>query len=57
MLNSGLGETQVNHLLAALNIPRISPTTLKRREREVGNSIQELAQQSCSEALIQEAQQ
>ena len=34
MLFCGLGETVLNNLFAALNLPYESPTTFKKRERE-----------------------
>lgn len=34
LLFCGLGETAINNLFAAINLPHISATTLKRRERE-----------------------
>ena len=55
MLNCGLGECQVNNLLSALNIPSISASSLKAREREVGEQIQEMAKDSCGKHLQEEA--
>lgn len=34
LLFCGLGETAINNLFAAINLPHISATTLKRRERD-----------------------
>jgi hypothetical protein len=44
----------INNFLAALNIPTISSTTLKRREREVGCVFEAVAQESCNDALLDE---
>ena len=52
MVNGGYGETHVNSLLAALNIPGISDKSLKKREREVGEILE--AGQSCIEVLQEE---
>lgn len=38
MINVGIGEQQMNNILAELNIPSIHHKTLKEREREVGHS-------------------
>ena len=54
MLDSGVGPTKVRKLLATLNIPPISQTSLKRCEREVGDHIEAAAQESVTKALQQE---
>ena len=51
MINAGLGPSQVNTLMADMNIPPVCPKTLKRREREVGPAIESLAKRSCKRAL------
>lgn len=35
MINGGFGESHVNGLLSSLNIPTITQSTLKTREREI----------------------
>ncbi|XP_061175979.1 uncharacterized protein LOC133184928 [Saccostrea echinata] len=54
MLNGGYGITHVNALLAALNIPGITNRSLKSREREVGEHLEEMAGQSCNKVLQEE---
>ncbi|XP_062617807.1 uncharacterized protein LOC134279410 isoform X3 [Saccostrea cucullata] len=54
MINEGLGETQVNGLLASLNIPTITQKSLKEREREVGNQLDLMAEESCRQHLRRE---
>lgn len=54
MLHTGLGTTSVNALLACLNIPGISPKSLKAREREVGRKIEDIAKKSCEEYAAKE---
>lgn len=54
MINSGMGEQQTNNLLTGLNIPEISHTTLKRREREISSSFIEVAEKSCKKAVTEE---
>ena len=47
MLDAGIGETDVNSFLTALNISQKSQQTLKRSERFVGRALQKQAAQSC----------
>lgn len=53
MLFCGIGETTMNSLLGALNLPSVTKTTLKR-EREAGIAFEEVAYESCCEALLEE---
>ena len=55
MINGGFGETHVNALLSALNIPGITQKSLKNREREVSQHIEDMAVQSCTKNLKEEA--
>lgn len=54
MLFCGIGETTVNSLLGALNLPSVTKTTLKKKEREAGIAFEEVAYESCCEALLEE---
>ena len=54
MLHAGIGETHVNNLLAAINVPAIHHKTLKIREREAGQGIEKLSEKSISEVLNKE---
>jgi hypothetical protein len=54
MLNAGVGEQQVNNILAELNLPCISHKTLKAREREIGETICTTADTSCDKAVHEE---
>ncbi|XP_062618074.1 uncharacterized protein LOC134279665 [Saccostrea cucullata] len=54
MINGGLGETHINNMLAALNIPNIIEKSLKDREREVGVHLEEMAEESCRKQLHEE---
>lgn len=47
MIDAGLGES-------AINILTVSSSLIKRHERIIGNSLEELAKESCEEALILE---
>lgn len=54
MIDSGIGETQFNLLLSALNISPVSSNLMKRYERMVGNQVEKVAIESCSEYLEKE---
>lgn len=54
MLHGGHGVTGLNNWLASLNIPVPADTTWKRREREIGPSVEQIAQESCRLALEEE---
>lgn len=57
MLFCGLGETAINNLFAAINLPHISATTLKRRERETGIVFESVADMTCDDAIAEEKRQ
>jgi hypothetical protein len=46
MINGGFGEIHVNNMLATLNIPTITQKSLKNREREVGDHLNDMAEES-----------
>ena len=52
--DSGIGYTHINSLFAALNIPTINRSAYKRREREIGLAIEEVAASSFRMALENE---
>ena len=52
MLHAGIGESHVNNLLSALNVPGIHQKSLKRREREAGKGLEALTKKSVSDALV-----
>ncbi|XP_062605184.1 uncharacterized protein LOC134266976 [Saccostrea cucullata] len=54
ILFCGIGETVVNTLLCALDLPSVSPTTLKKREREAGIALEAVADDTCQDALREE---
>lgn len=54
MVNGGYGKTHLNTLLAALNIYCVSQKTLKTREREVGQQVGEMAEETCQKSLQEE---
>lgn len=54
LLFCGLGETAINNLFAAINLPHISATTLKRRERETGIVFESVADMTCDDAIAEE---
>lgn len=54
ILFSGIWNAAVNKFLAALNLPSIDSKTLKKREREVGTAVEEVAHSSCHDAIEHE---
>ncbi|WAR14700.1 hypothetical protein MAR_004805 [Mya arenaria] len=54
MINAGVGESQISAIFAELNLPGISKTALKARSREIGPSIECVAEISCTTAIQQE---
>ena len=49
MVHTGLGEQHVNNFLGELNIPTVSHAMLDRRQIEVGEVIEEVAEESMKE--------
>ena len=56
MVNNGIGEAHLNNLLAAMNLPLRSHSSLKVREREVGLAIENVACILCDKATEEEKQ-
>ena len=54
MIDAGIGETHVNNLLAALDIPPIHHKTLKKYERRIGVALEKSAGESCRRSLEEE---
>ncbi|KAJ8665908.1 hypothetical protein QAD02_007570 [Eretmocerus hayati] len=54
MLDAGIGETKINTVMSAVNIPTVSTSSMKRYERHVGQAIETLAKASCEEAIKME---
>ena len=46
-LHAGMGNTHLNNLSLTMNIPAMNHCLVKRREREVGNSVENVARESC----------
>jgi hypothetical protein len=51
-LHTGIGETHLNSILSTMNIPTISRASFKKREREVGPVIEDVAKKSCEDVTI-----
>ena len=51
MLHSGVSQRATTRFLSTLNIPPPSRTLLKRREREVGPTIETVAGETCKRAM------
>ena len=56
MLDSGNGESHVNTIISSLLLPPVSSKILKKHERLVGKAIEEVAKDSCIEAIRLEKQ-
>lgn len=54
MIHVGLGEQQVNGILAELNIPSVSHSMLDERQREIGGVIEHVAEESINEWMAKE---
>ena len=54
MVHTGMGPVQINNLLAALNLPPVVPSTLKRREQKIDTTLETVAKKSCLEAQKEE---
>ena len=53
-IDSGIGYTHVNNFFTTLNVPTINRSAYKRREREIGLAVEEVAANSCRMALQNE---
>ena len=53
-LHVGTGQTQLNNLLTTINVPPISNVLFKRREREIGNAVENVTKKSCRQVVEQE---
>ena len=53
-INAGMGFTQARTLLASMNIPGITQSAFKVREREAGQATEKVAKDSCDTALDME---
>ncbi|XP_025997744.1 uncharacterized protein LOC113006033 [Solenopsis invicta] len=56
LIHSGIGFTNLNKLLACLNIPPINFKTYKRYEAEAGGALEIAAKESCQHAVELERQ-
>ncbi|XP_076088184.1 uncharacterized protein LOC143058588 [Mytilus galloprovincialis] len=54
MIHAGMGATHVNNFLAGLNVPPVHSSTIRKKEKEIGKKIQEVAAESCKSVLIKE---
>ena len=53
-LHAGMGHTHVNHLLSTMNVPTISHSTYKTRERKVGCCVEAVVKESCKKVICEE---
>ena len=55
MLHAGIGETQLNNLLSAMNLHCIDHKSLKEREHEAGKKMERYAEESENQSLLEES--
>ena len=46
-LPAGIGNTHLNNLLSAMNIPTMNYRLFSKREREIGHVVENIARESC----------
>ena len=46
-LHAGIGNAHPNNLLSTMNIPSMNHRLFKKREREIGNVVENIARESC----------
>lgn len=54
MVHAGIGETQLNNLLSAMNVHCINHKTLKERENEIEKVIEDVVSVSEEKFLLEE---
>ena len=54
MVHSGMGPSHVINFLSACNIPPPDPSTLRKKEKEITDSVLHEATQSCKKASEEE---
>ena len=57
MIHAGIGEAQLSTWLLSINLPTIGHRSLKKREREAGNIIVQVADSSCRKSVASEITQ
>lgn len=53
-LNGGMGETKANKFLTSIGLPKFCNKTFKKHERLVGPIVEQVARESCAEAVALE---
>ena len=56
-LHTGIGETHMKGILSVMDIPGMSRSPWKTREREGGKAVESIAQQSCIATIEKEKEQ
>ena len=54
MIYCGQGATHIKNFMATLNVPSPCHKTMKKKERETGVEIENLAKESCEKAVLEE---
>lgn len=53
-LNAGMGNSHLNKMLAALDIPVLHANTYQLHQKEVGSAAEKMAQDGCMAATLLE---
>lgn len=56
-LHAGIGETHMKGILSVMNIPTMSRSSWKTRDREAGKAVECIPQQSCIETIEKQKEQ
>ena len=56
MLHSGSGTRQIQNFMSVMEIPGLHSKSMKNRENEVASHINDVAVETCTEALMEEVQ-
>jgi len=54
MLHSGTGARQIESFMSVMKIPGLHSSSIKERENEVAHLIDDVAKETCTEALLEE---
>ncbi|KAJ8669495.1 hypothetical protein QAD02_000754 [Eretmocerus hayati] len=54
ILNAGMGNTHINKVLPALNIPKFEYTSMRTYEKKLGKITEVVARESCDAAALEE---
>jgi len=56
MSSSGIGQRQIETFMAVLGVPALHSSSMKASENEMASHMQSVAEETCTEALMEEVQ-